>query len=72
MNSAQDSFIRKKLRFSGLLIIVGLVVEGISLLWNHPLSFFVFILVSGIAIFAGVVLFLLGLISSKASSNQNF
>jgi energy-converting hydrogenase Eha subunit E len=68
MNSAQDSFIRRQLRLSGLLIMVGVAVEGITLLWNHPLSFVAFIAVSGISISAGVVLFLLALVSSKAGS----
>jgi small-conductance mechanosensitive channel len=65
MSSAQDQFIVKRLRLSGTLIILGLLIEGISLAWNHPLSFIAFIGVGGLAVFLGVVIFLLSLVSSR-------
>ncbi len=43
MTSTTNTFLSKRLRRSGILIIVGLVVEGLSLVWNHPLSFVAFL-----------------------------
>ncbi len=57
----------KKLRIAGILIIVGLVVEGLSLLWNHPLSFVAFLGVGGILLAAGMLLYLWSLVSHDSS-----
>ncbi len=57
----------KRLRIAGILIIVGLVVEGLSLLWNHPLSFVAFLGVGGILLAAGMLLYLWTLVSHDSS-----
>jgi hypothetical protein len=36
--------IEKRLRLSGVLILTGLGIQGITLLWNHPLAFMAFLL----------------------------
>ncbi len=59
----QDGTISKKLRIAGIFIILGLMVEGFSLLWNHPLSFLAFLCVGGIFLISGIVIYLLALIS---------
>jgi hypothetical protein len=51
----------RMLRFSGVLLIVGLVIEAVSLLFNHPLSFMGFIIVGGTLLGLGVVLYLISL-----------
>lgn len=61
-NQTHDAFISKRLRLAGTLIILGLVVEGASLMWNHPLSFLAFIGVGGLLLFAGVVIYLIALV----------
>jgi hypothetical protein len=58
-----NSFISRRLRLSGILIIVGLVVEGLSLVWNHPLSFVAFLGLGGLLLAAGIVLYLWTLVS---------
>ncbi len=45
----RNGFISRRLRLSGILIIVGLIVEGLSLIWNHPLSFVAFLGLGGLA-----------------------
>lgn len=70
MTSAQEQFITKRIRLAGTLIILGLLVEAISLLWNHPLSFIAFIGLGGLAMFLGVIIFLLTLVSSKAGERD--
>ncbi len=59
----QDGTISKKLRVAGILIILGLIVEGFSLLWNHPLSFLAFLCVGGMFLVLGIVVYLLALVS---------
>lgn len=52
----------KILRMSGILLILGLVIEAVSLLFNHPLSFMGFIIVGGTLLGVGVLLFLISLV----------
>ncbi|PYX92414.1 MAG: hypothetical protein DMG67_06900 [Acidobacteria bacterium] len=59
----QDGTISKKLRIAGILIILGLIVEGFSLLWNHTLSFLAFPCVGGMFLVLGIVVYLLALVS---------
>jgi Flp pilus assembly protein protease CpaA len=58
----QNDAISKKLRLSGMVIMVGLVVEALSLTWNHPLSFVAFLGIGGLALFLGVLIYLLALV----------
>jgi hypothetical protein len=48
--------IERALRLSGVLLILGIVVEIISLLWEKPLAFLLFVGVGGALTFAGIVL----------------
>ena len=63
-----NQFISKKLRIAGILIMVGLMVEALSLIWNHPLSFVAFLGISGLLVGAGIVLYLWALVSPGSSS----
>jgi hypothetical protein len=53
---------RRLLRVSSALVVVGLCVEIISLLWFHPLSFVLFAFVAASLIFVGVLVFLASLL----------
>ena len=48
----------KQLRVSGFLLILGLLIEGLTLVWNHPISFWVFLFVGGGFLLSGIVVFL--------------
>jgi len=50
-------------RLSGILLVIGLLTEAISLRWVHPLAFMGFIIVGGAFLSAGVLLFLYSLVS---------
>jgi len=50
------------LRVSSVLIILGLVVEIISLLWFHPLSFVLFAFVAITLIGLGILVYLASLV----------
>jgi hypothetical protein len=66
MMQNQDRFIGKKLRLAGLLTILGLLIEGLSLIWNHPLSFVAFIGIGGLLLFLGIVVYLAALVSPRS------
>ena len=50
------------LRVSGIFLIIGLAIEAVSLMFNHPLSFMGFIIVGGAMLGVGVLLFLYSLV----------
>ena len=60
--SANEPLNAKQLRVSGILVILGLLVEGASLLWNHPISFWLFLFVGGGFLMSGIMVFLYTLI----------
>ena len=64
---SQDAFIFGRLRVAGILVVLGLVVEGLSLLWNHPLSFVIFLGLGGLLLFLGIVIYLTALVSPRRS-----
>ncbi len=64
------SKLEKRLQFSGLLIAAGLVVEAVTLRWTHPLAFLVFMGVGGLLLTAGIVSFLLALVSFAQGSSE--
>ena len=53
--SSNEGRIERRLRHSGVLLILGLLVEAASLLWHHPLSFLGFMFVDGFLMGAGVL-----------------
>jgi hypothetical protein len=58
----------RKLRLSGILLILGLLVEALSLCWNNAISFMSFVVVGGLLFASGILLFLYSLVSSKTSA----
>jgi uncharacterized membrane protein YccC len=56
--------IERALRISGVLLILGIVVEIVSLLWEKPLAFLLFVGVGGALTFLGIVLYLYSLLPS--------
>jgi len=58
----------KKLRTAGILIMIALLVEALSLVWNHPLSFVAFMGISGLLFALGILLYLWALASQSASA----
>lgn len=61
----QDNSMAKKLRTAGILIIIGLVVEAISLAWNNPLSFVAFLGIGGLFLALGILFYLWTLVSYR-------
>jgi hypothetical protein len=63
--------IGRLLRISSLLVIVGLVLEIVSLLWFHPLSFVLFAFLAVSLIGLGVLVYLTSLVFAGASDHEN-
>jgi hypothetical protein len=61
----------RKLRLSGILVILGLIVEALSLFWNNAFSFMSFVVISGSLFASGILLFLYSLVSSQTSAFDN-
>jgi len=53
---------QRLLRISSALIVVGLLLEIVSLLWFHPLAFALFAFVATVLIGLGVVVYLVSLV----------
>lgn len=59
--------IRRFLQVASSLIILGLIVEIVSLLWIHPLSFVLFTFVGATLIGLGIVVYLVSLVLAVRS-----
>lgn len=54
---------QRRLRISGILIMLGLLVEALSLIRIHPLAFLTFMFVGGSFLAVGIVIYLLSIAS---------
>lgn len=52
----------QRLRIAGMLIAVGLLIEGWTLHWNSPIGFLVFLGIGGLFIACGIIIYLLALV----------
>jgi hypothetical protein len=62
--------IHSRLRASGLLIVVGLIIEALCLVWSRPLAFVLLVCLGGLLILAGVATFLYSLISAPSAGPE--
>ncbi len=58
----------KRLRIAGLFVALGLLIQMLSLLPIHPLAFIVFVGIGAPIMVAGVIFFLLSLVSQPQRS----
>ena len=70
MSSAAQPVIERRIRISGLLVILGLGIQMATLFWNHPLSFMLFLLVGCPLTVAGMILYLYSLASHGKDSSD--
>jgi RsiW-degrading membrane proteinase PrsW (M82 family) len=54
----------RKLRISGILVILGLLIEALCLVWSKPIAFVVLVCIGGALIGLGVLFFLYSLVSA--------
>jgi len=62
--------IERRIRLAAILAIAGLLVEAASFFWKSPLSFFLFLFVACGLVAAGIVLFLISLITVGGASQE--
>jgi len=55
--------LERRLQFSGILLILGLLVEAVCLFWTRPLAFVLFLGVGGLILGLGILLYLFSLVS---------
>jgi hypothetical protein len=58
--------IKKRLRLSGFLLIIGLVLQALTLLWNHPLSFLAFMFVASPLVLLGILIYLHAIVTDPS------
>jgi len=56
-----------RLRIASVLVFIGLLIEGFTLMWNNPIAFLVFLGIGGLLMFIGIVFYLLSLLSPPAT-----
>ena len=56
-----------RLRIAGVLVFAGLLVEALTLTWNNPIAFVVFLGLGGLLMGLGILFYLLSLVSQSAS-----
>jgi len=57
--------IEVRIRWAGLLIVLGLLLQMLTLLWTHPLAFMCFLMIGCPLVAAGMLLFLYSLVSHE-------
>jgi hypothetical protein len=62
--------IDRRLRISGTLVIIGLLVEALCLVWSRPIAFVVFVCIGGALIGIGVLFFLYSLVRVKVEPSE--
>ncbi len=67
---AEDSM-NRRLRSSGILVIMGLLVEALCLAWSRPIAFVVLACLGGALIGLGVLLFLYSLVSASPDTTDS-
>lgn len=70
MTDADPRLVRR-LGLAGLLLSLGLLVEAATLFWPHPTAFLAFLLVGGLLVGAGVLLYLFSIASYPAASPRS-
>jgi hypothetical protein len=53
--------IEQRIRWAGLLVVVGLLVQLLTMSWSHPLAFMAFLIIGCPLTLAGVLLYLFSL-----------
>jgi uncharacterized membrane protein YczE len=66
--TATPTKLEKRLRLAGLLVVAGLLVELVTLLWSHPTAFLFFLLLGGMLIGMGILLYLYSLVARRDSA----
>jgi hypothetical protein len=64
------SLLERKLQLSGMILILGLVVESLCLLGHGPIAFLLFVGLGGVLFAVGMLLYLYSLVGAKAEPSK--
>ena len=64
------SLLERKLQVSGIVLILGLVVESLCLLGHGPIAFMFFVGLGGVLFAVGILLYLYSLVGAKAEPSR--
>jgi hypothetical protein len=59
----------KRMRFAGICIAIGLLIEALCLFWATPIAFVVFVAIGGLLMFIGIVLYLYSAVSTPVAGD---
>jgi|HubBroStandDraft_1064217.scaffolds.fasta_scaffold281236_1 hypothetical protein len=62
--------IERRIRWSGVLIGLGLTIQMLMLLWIHPLSFMIFLLLGCPMVGIGMLVYLYSLVSHAVGESK--
>ncbi len=62
--------IEQRIRWSGVMIGLGLTIQMLMLLWTHPLSFMIFLLVGCPLVGIGMLVYLYSLVSHASEESK--
>ncbi|MCI0412737.1 hypothetical protein L0222_08035 [bacterium] len=57
--------VEHRIQISGILILIGLLIELISLHWSHPTAFLLFAIVGGLFLLTGILFYLYSLVTQR-------
>lgn len=57
--------VARRIRVSGIFILLGMGIEVVSLIWSHPTSFLVFVIFGGACLLLGLAAYLFSLVFTK-------
>lgn len=63
MEADRELVTQGRIRTAAILVFSGLGVAGLTLLWESPVAFLVFLVVGGLLVAAGIVRYLLALLA---------
>ena len=55
--------IERRIQVAGVFVMIGILIEFISLLWNHPTAFIIYLLAGGVCMFVGILYYLISLVN---------
>ena len=59
----------KRIRFAGICLAIGLLIEALCLIWATPIAFIVFVAIGGLLILVGLVVYLHSQVSTAVASD---
>jgi hypothetical protein len=69
MNEGRTGPMDRRIRVSAALVILGLVIEGVTLFWGSPASFLTFAFLGVGCVVLGAAVFLISLVTARVAGD---